>query len=151
MYYIFLPRNQVEVYLNSWSDSTEQGIRLQQESIGAVIYLHLSQFDASRSPDVFVAWRYPISLALFPAMKTKSRRTFSMLWLHDLIPLASQPDILTSFVRIVYCLMYNTYGHLRRILFGCQVSSTSAMSTHLCVMLFECCLMACLLRFTSPM
>lgn len=52
---------------------------------GRVVWEHHSSFDIDARYDVFIAWRYALSLSLGKG----ARRSY--LWLHDLIPAASLP------------------------------------------------------------
>lgn len=69
----------IEIYADPLS--IDMGYELISEnSLGSIQWFHYLQFDISRKIDVFISWRYSISLPLgINANKV-------LLWLHDLVP-----------------------------------------------------------------
>jgi hypothetical protein len=69
----------IEIYAEPLS--SDMGYEINSEnSLGTIQWFHYLQFDISRKVDVFISWRYSVSLPLgINANKV-------LLWLHDLVP-----------------------------------------------------------------
>ena len=59
---------------------------------GSVLYQHISMFNVLDPGDIFIAWRYPLSIELGKHAKVK------LLWLHDIIDSHSFPSNISSYV-----------------------------------------------------
>ncbi len=72
-------------------------------SAGSVKWCHYYQFDMERAVDVFIAWRYSLSLVYGDAA------TKRFIWLHDLVPLNTIPASVLpqvcSCTFSIYCLI----------------------------------------------
>jgi hypothetical protein len=95
------PSAQVEVYLDT--DKYHEVIIARSHGETTVVhYLPFGQYATSYPPDVFVAWRYFISLALVhsqpPPQTHQYRQTKRILWLHDLLEEVHLPSEVSSLV-----------------------------------------------------
>jgi hypothetical protein len=81
---------QVEVYLDAFE---YHQIPVNHDQ-GVVHYLHYLQYSVENPPDIFISWRYSISLGLVQNENTKK-----VLWLHDLLPPHLVPRELMEYVR----------------------------------------------------
>jgi hypothetical protein len=92
----------VEVYLETLHAEGDTSV----STVNGVRYFSVSDFDAADPPDVFIAWRYAVSLGVLSSgiERRVGKPPLRLLWLHDLLPdgvLPTDSHMLKKYVRII--------------------------------------------------
>ena len=86
-----IARYAVEVYADLVDADKDQIVR-------GVLWRSYKAYDPDFPPNVFIAWRYAISLALCP--RSNNNNTLCVIWLHDIVSHSVLPKALFTVVNI---------------------------------------------------